>query len=176
MNRKAERIMLGGENSADCILFNHTWISVGSPDGEGDYQQIPDCELRFHLGTRPVILHNNTSDCEVDLSLKEYVDKLELIAKMVKQLLKHFEEKPEENFLIRDFLNPYKTEGRLFGGTMLLHYNHKYKSVTFDICDCSVKNRKAFSKESFGFFADRLLYLIEQAVHHVAEIRKELKL
>ncbi|EBY9763874.1 hypothetical protein D5W64_12245 [Salmonella enterica subsp. enterica serovar Saintpaul] len=176
MKRKAERIMLGGESNADCILFNHTYISGTTQDVDGNYPEIPDCEIRFHLGTRPVILHNNTSDCPIDLSLTEYVGKLELIANMVNQLLTHMEENPTENFLVREFLNPYKTEGRLFGGTLLLHYSYKYKNITLDIADCSVKNRKAFSKEQFLSFADKLLYLIEQAVHHVQEIRKDMKI
>ena len=168
--------MLGGENSADCILFNHTWISVGVPDVNGDYPQIPDCEVRFHLGTRPVTLHNNTSDMAVDQSLAEYVGKLELIASMVKQVSDHIKEKPKEPFLVRDFLNPFRLEGRLFGGTLLIHYTAKYKSVTFDIADCSVKNRKSFGVENFIMFGDKLLYLIEQAIDHVNEIRKEMKL
>lgn len=174
MYHRAGRVMLGGQTSADCIIYKHV-VSTFNEMKDNAFVPMPDCEIRFHLGTRPVILHNNTSDDDTVQSMDEYEGKLRKIREMVQSMVEHLNTKAGESFLLRDFLNPARTDCRLFGGTLLIHYSFKWKNITFDISDCSVKNRKSWGKDEFLEFAGNLTGLIDEALSTIPEIKQEIE-
>lgn len=170
--KKTNRVMLGDESCADAItttsvIFNDA-ICEETPIYKGD------CEIRFYLGGRPVILHNDTTISDNIKSLNEYHAKLNRIMEMSLEVCTQMECDPDETFLVREFLNPFELTDRLFGGTLLIMYSARYKQVTFDIADCSNKLRRTFKPNDFKEFTQKLCEAISRALGEITEIKKEI--
>lgn len=161
-HKTINRVLIGDDLSPDMIITNNTVINDAvdnKPIWKGD------CEIRFYLGGRPVILHNDTSSDDNKGSLKEYKRKLERIRDMTAEVLAWSKEKPSEGFLLREFLNPFDTaQQRLFGGTLMIHYSPYFKLVTFDIADCSNKLRRSYNDKNFPQFANHVINIINESL------------
>lgn len=165
---KTNRVMIGDEFTADAITTFNSIIDDSIIEGSPIYKG--DCEIRFYLGGRPVILHNDTAGDDNVTSLSDYADKLNRIMNMVLEVCSEMEQKPDESFLTREFLNPFVLTDRLQGGTLLVLYSARYKQVTFDIADCSNKLRKTFKPDGFNKFTQKLCEVIREAINQVKEI------
>lgn len=170
--RKTKRVMLGDECSADAITTSNCIIDDMAEEDKHNYKG--DCEIRFYLGGRPVILHNDTTIDDNESSLSEYYNKLNRIMEMSLEVCAEMEYNPDENFLVREFLNPAGLGDRLFGGSLLILYSARYKQVTFDITDCTNKLRKSFKPDQFITFTNTLADVIRNAMVEVLEIKEML--
>ncbi len=170
--KKTNRVMIGEDNCADCITTTSMIIDDSIIEEKKIYKG--DCEIRFYLGGRPVILHNDTTTSDNVTSLNEYVNKLNRIMEMSLEICAEMDYDPDETFLVRDFLNPFSTQDRLFGGTLLILYSARYKQVTFDISDCSNKLRRTFKPDQFKEFTNKLCEIIRENIGEVWDIKEKL--
>lgn len=167
--KKTGRIMLGGDECPEMIIYVNAIFADGPT-----LPPFGDCEIRFYLGGRPILLHNDTSDLDPIVSIDQYIDKLNKIKSTIVGVYKHAIKHPNTNYLIREFLNPPQPDTRLFGGTLLGHFHAKYKVFTLDICDCSNKSRKTFKHYEMDNFCNKLTEIIDESLISVREVREKL--
>lgn len=162
-HKTVNRILIGDDESPDMLITTNLIIDDQVTEGQHKYKG--DCEIRFYLGGRPVILHNDTTSDDNVRSMREYKQKLCRIRDMTKEVLEWMLEKPTEGFLLREFLNPFEAASeRLFGGTLLIHYSARFKMVTYDICDCSNKLRRSYSEKKYPEFANHVINIINESL------------
>lgn len=171
-HKTVKRVMLGDVSSAEMIITKNEIIDDMETEGVHKYKG--DCEIKFYFGTRPVILHNDTTTDDVKESLDAYASKLLLILDMALEVNREMGNHPDKAFLVRNFLNEYSLEDRLFGGTLLILYSPRYKMVTFDISDCSNKLRKTFSPDNFNIFIKHLSEAIRESLYDIGLLREKL--
>ncbi|AEV89733.1 hypothetical protein OBP_296 [Pseudomonas phage OBP] len=167
--KKTNRVMLGDDNTVDAITTSSEIINDSIEEDKPIYKG--DCEIRFYLGGRPVILHNDTTTSDNITSLNEYINKLNRIMEMSLEVCAEMDYNPDETFLVREFLNPFVPTDRLFGGTLLILYGARYKQVTFDIADCSNKLRRTFKPDQFRVFTQKLCEAIRNAIGECWDIK-----
>lgn len=169
--QKSNRVMLGDITSPEMLIYTN--IAMDEIFGEGNKKRVVgDCEVKFYLGGRPIILHSDTSDEDTLNTMKEYRGKLEKIKSMVVNTVEASRERPTESYLERDFLNPHKEAGRLFGGTMLMHYSGHFKIFTLDLCDCNNKIRKSFTIKKMDDFFDKFIGFMDEAIDDLQNVEK----
>lgn len=167
------RIELDGPLSPNCLIWKNEVLNDKRVEKEDNW--IGDCEIKFYLGGKPIILHNDTTIDDHSNSLDEYELKLNKIKNMFMDVYEHYTNNPEESYLTRDFLNPYETVStRLFGGTLLIHYSARWKLFTVDLCDCSNKTRKTYNHKSYGELINDICDFIEAALADVKIMRGKL--
>lgn len=167
--KRSNRIMLGDISCPEMLIYNN--ILMVSMDDEEQKKMVGDCEIQFYLGGKPITLHNDMSEEDSKLSLDHYIWKLNKIRDMVSGVLAASKEKPDESYLDRAFLNQHQTAGRLFGGTLLVHYHAGFKMFTLDLCDCNNKTRKSFTLTTMEDFAAKLVDFINESLVSVNEVK-----
>lgn len=167
------RVLIGDDMSPDMIITNNVIMDDAVEENKHIWKA--DCEIRFYLGGRPVILHNDTSSPDNKKSLNEFKHKLERIRDMTAEVLAWSKEKPSEGFLLREFLNPFDiAQQRLFGGTLMIHYSPLFKVVTFDIADCSNKLRRSYGEKFFPQFANHVIDIINESLADITVLEGKL--
>lgn len=172
-HKTVNRVLIGDNESPDMIITTNLIIDDAVEENKHIWKA--DCEIRFYLGGRPVILHNDTTSSDNKKSLNEFKRKLTLIRSMTAEVLAWSKEKPSEGFLLREFLNPFDTaQQRLFGGTLMIHYSPKFKIVTFDITDCTNKLRRSYTEKTFPQFANHVIGIIDTSLADIANLERKL--
>lgn len=172
-HKTVNRVLIGDDMSPDMIIVNNVIIDDAVEENKHIWKG--DCEIRFYLGGRPVILHNDTCSPDNKKSLNEFKRKLGLIKSMTAEVLAWSKEKPSEGFLLREFLNTFDTaQERLFGGSLMIHYSPRFKIVTFDITDCTNKLRRSYGEKFFPQFANHVINIIDESLADITVLEGKL--